>query len=137
MTDWQNDPMRGYCWLQAAAYKIQVRDAFGNWLPSFSAVYAANWPRLVGLACNSPVMVAELKVLRKKPTKVGEMSGYPYSATGFPANLQVGLAAATDSGLPKSNDAWTVFGSRSVKPKGRRAYNNYPNFAVIPRSLPR
>ena len=82
-------------------------------------------------------MVAELKKLRKKPTKVGEMSGYPYSSTGFPANFQIGLAAAAESGLSKSHDAWTVFGSRSVKPRGRHAYNNYPNFAVIPRSLPR
>jgi len=24
-----------------------------------------------------------------------------------------------------------------VKPKGKHAYNNYPNFAILPRSVPR
>jgi hypothetical protein len=136
MTDWQRDPTHGFCWLQAAAYNIQVKDASGNWLPSYTAVYAANWPELVGLACNSSAMIKKLQKLRKKPTQAGEMSGYPYSATGYPANLQIGLAAAVDGGLPKARDAWHLFESRSVKPNGRHAYNNYPNFAVLPRSIP-
>ncbi|WP_449423401.1 hypothetical protein, partial [Rhodanobacter lindaniclasticus] len=29
---------------------------------------------------------------------------------------------------------WSLFDSRSVKPTGTNAYNNYPNFAVVPRS---
>lgn len=81
-------------------------------------------------------MIKKLKKLRKKPTQAGEMSGYPYSATGYPANFQIGLAAAVDGGLPKARDAWDLFESRSVKPNGRHAYNNYPNFAVLPRSIP-
>jgi len=127
MTDWLQDPTRGFCWLQAAAYKIQVKDASGNWLPSFSAVYAATWPQLVGLACNSPAM---LDVIGRK---AGEMSGYPYSSTGFPANFQIGLAAAADSGLANAQTAWSVFDSRSVKPSGSKSYNNDPNFAILPR----
>ncbi len=137
MTDWQGNPTKGYCWLQAAAYKIQVKDASGNWLPSYTAVYAANWPELVGLACNSAEMINKLQKLRKKSTRAGEMSGYPYSATGYAANFQIGLSAAVDGGLPEAQDAWSVFDSRSVKPIGEHAYNNYPNFAVIPHSLPR
>ena len=137
MTDWQSNPTQGFCWLEAAAYNIQVKDASGNWLPSYTAVYATNWPSLAGLACNSPAMINELRKLRKKATQAGEMSGYPYAATGFPSNFQIGLAAAADSGLPKAHDAWKIFESRSVKPKPPRAYNNYPNFAVLPRSLPR
>jgi hypothetical protein len=137
MTDWQSNPTQGFCWLEAAAYNIQVKDASGNWLSSYTAVYATNWPSLVGLACNSPAMINELRKLRKKATQAGEMSGYPYAATGFPSNFQIGLAAAADSGLPKAHDAWKIFESRSVKPKPPRAYNNYPNFAVLPRSLPR
>jgi len=135
MTDWQNDPAHGYCWLAASAYSIQVKDASANWLPSYTAVYATNWPALVGLACNSPAMVGELGKLRKRPTQAGEMSGYPNSATGFPANFQIGVASAADSGLPKAHDAWKLFDSRSVKPKAPHAYNNYPNFAVLPRSV--
>lgn len=135
MTDWQRHPARGYCWLEASAYKIQVKDASGNWLPSYSAVYQATFPTLVGLKCNSPAMVAAMGKLRKKPWKAGKMSGYPYSSTGFPANFQIGLAAAADSGLPNAHEAWTIFDSRSVKPSGHTAYNNDPNFAILPRSV--
>jgi len=136
MTDWQNNPTEGYCWLEASAYKIQVKDASGNWLPTYSAVYATTFPTLTGLKCNSPAMVAEAGRLTKKPRRASEMSGYPYSATGFPANFQIGVAAAADSGLPNALAAWRLFDSRSVKPSGSTAYNNYPNFAVMPRSVP-
>jgi len=135
MTDWQDDLAHGYCWLEASAYSIQVKDDSGNWLPSYTAVYAANWPDLVGLACNSPEMIKELGKLRKKRTQAGEMAGYPYSATGFPANFQIGVAAAADSNVPKAHEAWSLFQSRSVKPKVPHAYDNYPNFAVLPRSV--
>jgi hypothetical protein len=64
------------------------------------------------------------------------MHGYPQSATGYPANLQIGLAAAADSAVPNAYAAWNLFESRSVKPTGRTGYNNYPNFAVLPRSAP-
>jgi len=136
MIDWQNDPAKGYCWLQASAYKIQVKDAAGNWLPSYSAVYAATFPALVGLACNSMPMLTALHQVRKKPVRAGEMSGYPYAATGFPANFQIGIAAAADSGLPKAHEAWQLFESRSIKPTPPHSYDDYPNFAVLPRSVP-
>ncbi|HET7662498.1 MAG TPA: hypothetical protein VFK31_02570 [Rhodanobacteraceae bacterium] len=135
MTDWQDDPTHGYCWLEASAYNIQVKDASGNWLPSYTAVYAATVPTLVGLACNSPEMVAALGKLTKNPWQIGRMAGYPDSATGFPANFQIGLAAAADSGLPKAKAAWRIFQSRSVKPEPPHAYNNFPNFAVLPRTV--
>ena len=134
MTDWQNNPSEGYCWLEASAYSIQVKDASKNWLPNYSAVYAATFPTLAGLECNSPAMVAQAGRLRKKPWRAGEMSGYPYSSTGFPANFQIGVAAATDSGLPNAKAAWAIFQSRSVKPTKPAAYNNDPNFAILPRS---
>lgn len=135
MTDWQSNPTHGYCWLHASAYVAQVKDTSGNWLPNYTAVYAATFPTLVGLACNSPAMVAATSTLRKKAWKIGEMYGYPYSATGFPSNLQVGLASAADSGLPNAKAAWELFESRSVKPTRPDGYDNYPNFAVLPRSL--
>ncbi|WEN15365.1 hypothetical protein PY254_01405 [Rhodanobacter sp. AS-Z3] len=134
MTDWQHTS-GGYCWLQASSYNIQVKDAGGNWLPSYSAVYAASFPTLSGLTCNSPPMLGELEKLRKRPAKSGEMSGYAYSNTGFPANFQIGVATAADSGLPNAHAAWALFDSRSVKPLGSDAYNNYPNFALLPRSV--
>ncbi len=133
MTDWQTHPARGYCWLEASAYSIQVKDSAGNWLPNYTAVYAANFPSLVGLTCNSPAMVAAMGKLAKQPWQPGKMRGYPTSATGFPANFQIGIAAAADSDLPNAKAAWHIFKDRSVKPSGSTAYNNFPNFAVLPR----
>jgi len=135
MTDWQNNPTHGYCWLEASAYSIQVKDAAGNWLPSYTAVYAATFPTLVGLQCNSPAMVQAMGLLKNQPWQPGEMSGYPNSATGFPANFQIGVAAAADSGLPNAATAWSIFDTRSVKPSGSVSYNNFPNFALLPRSV--
>ena len=136
MTDWQANPTHGYCWLEGSAYTLVVTDATGkNYLPSYSAVYAATFPSLVGLACNSPAMVTAMGMLEKQPWQAGKMHGYAYSATGYPANLQIGLAAAADSAVPNAHEAWSLFESRSVKPNGTTAYNNYPNFAVIPRSV--
>ncbi|MEO7104732.1 MAG: hypothetical protein ABIZ09_00015, partial [Rhodoferax sp.] len=135
MTDWKTHSAQGYCWLQASAYNVQVKDSLGNWLPSYTAVYAATSPTLPPYACNSLAMLEELAKVRKQPVQAGEMSGYAYSATGFPANFQIGVAAAADSGLPNAQGAWTLFDSRSVKPSGNDAYNDFPNFAVVPRSV--
>ncbi|UJJ57577.1 hypothetical protein [Rhodanobacter denitrificans] len=137
MTDWQANPTQGYCWLEASAYTLVVTDPTGKtYLPSHSAIYAATFPSLVGLACNSPAMVTAMGTLEKQPWQAGKMHGYPNSATGYPANLQTGLAAAADSAVPKAHEAWNLFESRSVKPSGTTAYNNYPNFAVMPRLVP-
>lgn len=137
MTGWQSDPTHGFCWLEASGYIFVVKDANGNWLPDYKAVYAATFPNLVGLECNSPAMVAAMSKQEKQPWKAGQMSGYAHSPTGFPANLQIGLAAATDSGLPRALEAWRIFESRSVRPEPPQyGYNNYPNFAILPRSTP-
>jgi hypothetical protein len=134
MTDWQTNPTQGYCWLEASGSKIQVKDSAGNWLPSYTAVYGATFPTLAGLACNSPAMVEAMGKLEGDQWQAGEMHAYPYSATGYPSNLQIGLATAANIGLPNAQEAWAIFDSRSVKPSGDKAYNNYPNFALLPRS---
>ena len=136
MTDWITNPAQGFCWLMASSYSLQVKDFSGNWLPDFTAVYAATFPSLLGHTCNSPSMIAALAGFKSRPWQVGEMPGYPDSATGYPANLQIGLAAAADSGLPNAQTAWNLFASRSIKPSGDTAYDNYPNFALLPRYLP-
>ena len=71
-------------------------------------------------------------VLSRKPNRnysPGEMVGFAQSPTGFPSNLQIGLAMAAGSGITKATEAWRVFDERSVKPN----YDDYPNFAVVPR----
>src|SRR5699024_3943608 len=100
MTDWEDDPATGYCWLNASVYELQVEDAEHNRLPSFTAMRAATFPTLEGLECNSAAFVAVMADLTGKPWQPGKMSGYPYSATGFPANFQIGIATAADTGLP-------------------------------------
>src|SRR6185437_3384252 len=116
MTDWQNNPTRGFCWLEASGAKLQAKDAQGNPFTTYTQMYDATFPTLAGLACDSPEMVAALAKLEGKEWQIGEMFGYAYSATGYPANVQIGLAAAVDSGLPHAADAWSIFESRSVKP---------------------
>ncbi|MGH8282651.1 MAG: hypothetical protein ACRESE_02245 [Gammaproteobacteria bacterium] len=132
MTDWLSNPSQGYCWLEASAYNVVVRDSSGNFLSSMTAVYGASFPSLVGLSCNSPAMVAAIAQQQNQPWQAGEMVGYPSSTTGFPANLQVGIAAAADSSLPNAQAAWQTFQGRSVQPN----YSDGPQFAVLPRYLP-
>lgn len=134
MTDWISNPTHGYCWLLASTYVVQVKNSTGDWLPDYTSVYAATFPRLVGLRCNSPAMVETLISLEKRPRKLSDMSGHSDYPTGFPSNSQIGLAIAADTGLPHAREAWSIFESRSVKPVAPHGYNDYPNFAVLPRN---
>ena len=132
MTDWENNQAGGYCWLLASTYVLQVKTATGAFLPSFTSLYQTNFPSLYGLACNSSAMVSALGTLEGGTYQAGEMVGYPNSPTGFPANFQIGLAAAADSNYPNAQQAWQIFQGRSVQPN----YSDDPNFAVLPRYLP-
>ncbi|MGN8199932.1 hypothetical protein ACS8Y6_14710 [Salinisphaera sp. RV14] len=129
MTSATNGSTGGFCWLEASGYKFQVRDSSGSpEYSSLSEVYKATYPTLAGLQCNSQQMVNAMSS-STHTYKIGEMDGYSSSPTGFPSNLQIALAAAANSSIAKSADAWTVFSNRSVKPD----YSNYANFAVVPR----
>jgi len=136
MTDWTNNPTLGYCWLLASTYSFQIMDSNGAMLPNFTSLYQTNFPTLVGLSCNTQPMLNALDNLTGGTFQIGEMEGYPDSATGFPSNLQIGLAMAADTNLPNAQQAWQIFQSRSVQPSGSTSYNDYPNFAVLPRYLP-
>ena len=136
MTDWMANGPQGYCWLEASAYSPQVLDSSGKWLPTLSAVYQANFPTLYGLTCNSAQMIAAISTLEGQPWQAGEMPGYPNSTTGFPSNLQIGLAMAAQSNDANAQTAWNIFQGRSVQPTPPNGYNDNPNFAVLPRFLP-
>lgn len=136
MTNWINNPTQGYCWLEASAYALQAKDASGAYIGTFPALYQANFPSLYGLSCNSSSMISALGSLQNKTWQSGEMVGYPYSPTGYPANLQIGLAMAAQSSDPDAQTAWKTFQGRSVQPTPPQGYNDYPNFAVLPRYLP-
>ncbi|HET7315394.1 hypothetical protein [Salinisphaera sp.] len=126
MTGWIGKPDSGFCWLEASTYTLQLRDSRNSPIYSdMSEVYQANFPRLVGLDCNSPSMVRRIG-----SDKLGEMVGFPSSPAGFPANFQIGLAMAVESGADQAGKAWQLFENRQSQPD----YSNYPNFAVVPRN---
>ena len=115
----------GACWIDAGIYSMTVRsstttDIFPSIKEAYTASHTADFNQL---ACNSPEMATALKL------KVGEMAGYAYSETGYPANLQPALAYSADVGGADGVRAWGVFAARTVKPDYRRS----PQFAIIPR----
>lgn len=113
------------CWITGAAYSLKVRDSATS--PFYASMgqawHATNPATLAALPCASADMAAALKL------KVGEMTGYSYSNTGFPSNMQPALAYAADAGGADGAAAWAIFAARSVKPDYRRG----PQFAVLPR----
>ena len=129
MIDWQSRPNVGYCYVMASGYKLQIRPAqSASQFNSLDEAYQASFPHQAGLDCGSQQMANSLsdRAHRYLP---GEMSGYAQSATGFPANLQIGLAMAAESGADDGAAAWQIFAGRTRKPN----YGDYPNFAVVPR----
>lgn len=130
MTNWLDESDTGYCWLVASDYKLQIRPSRDAPVyRTLNEAYKNTFPTLYGLDCNSQEYVNQLAAQDNTRYQRGQMSGYADSSTGFPANLQIGLAVAADSGLPNARKAWQIFDSRSVKPN----YASYPNFAVEPR----
>lgn len=115
----------GYCWIEAAAYKMQVRDSEAAPLyDSIGKVYRANHtPEFATLPCASPEMAAALKL------KPGEMNGTAHSSSGQPAILQPALAYAAGVAGEPGRKAWERFMARNVKPD----YSLAPQFAIVPR----
>ena len=113
------------CWITGASYTLKVRDsASAPFYTSLGQAWqASNPPTLTELPCASAAMASALKL------KVGEMTGYSYSNTGFPSNMQPALAYAADAGGAAGASAWATFAARSVKPD----YHRGPQFAVLPR----
>jgi hypothetical protein len=121
-----------YCWIVASAYELRVRETKDSpFYDSLGTVYAKTYPQLQGLACGGGEMAAELSALRQGNYQYAPnvMIGYPKSPLGYPANFQIGLAAAANSDVPNAAKSWEIFENRSAKPN----YSTAPQFAVIPR----
>lgn len=119
-----------FCWVVASAYELQVKGmTTGPIYPSLKNVYDSTFPKLRGVRCNSAAMARLLSEPRGYHYSTSVMIGYPQSPTGFPANFQIGLAAAADSGVPGARTAWARFESSRIKPN----YAESPQFAVVPR----
>ena len=104
---------------------MNIRDADGSpfYTSMAEAVAASQSEGFRSLACGSAEMAAFLKL------KVGEMTGYSSSVTGYPSNMQPALAYAVDARLPNAAAGWSRFMSRTVKPN----YSISPQFAIVPR----
>lgn len=122
----------GFCWEMASAYTLKVRDTRNSPIyRTLDEVYRTSFTDLASIPCDDHEAInAAIKQRGRRnfhfPPKT--MVGYPYAATGFPANFQIGLAASVVSGLPGAELAWRTFASRATKPD----YGNKPQFAVIP-----
>jgi len=116
---------KGACWITGAIYTLKVRDsATAPFYTSIGQAYKASQTDAFSqLPCGSADMAQSLKL------KVGEMSGYAGSTTGFPANMQPALAYGADAGGEHGALAWDAFQARSVKPD----YGASPQFAIVPR----
>lgn len=122
-----------YCWQLASAYKIRVRDKRKSpFYKSLGEVYRKSFPKLENVRCGSQAMAKAITSKRGHDFNypVDSMIGYPYSPVGFPANFQVGMAAAADSNVPGADKAWKRFANRAVQPD----YSDEPQFAVLPRT---
>ncbi len=117
--------MTQMCWIDASLYSMNIRDSetSPNYTTMEQVVAASQSEGFRALACNSSAMASFLKL------KVGEMTGYSSSISGYPSNMQPALAYAVDAGLPNGAAAWTTFMGRSVKPN----YGLSPQFAIVPR----
>jgi hypothetical protein len=115
-----------FCWIQAGVYNLHVRATSTSPIyTSLAPAYNATLPlSFTSLACGSSAMASLLGL------KVGEMTGYSSSETGYPSNLQPALAYSVDSGVAGASAAWSKFMARSVKPN----YGKGPQFAIVPRT---
>ena len=138
-----------YCFVDGAVYSLNVRaSATAPYFATFAEAYQATMRTSTGgvmvnskgLAyldqpCGSQAQadwrsqVDKDSNVWRQPWMAGEMTGYAYSQTGYPANMQPALAVAATSGIPNAAQAWTVFMNRAVKP----AYGEQPQFAIVPR----
>ena len=117
----------GACWVNGAIYALTVREsANAPFYTSMEQAYKASLPpEVTAQPCGSGGMAQALKI------KPGEMTGYSYSPTGYPSNMQPALAYAHDAGGEAGREAWKRFMARSVKPD----YGSAPQFAIVPRKL--
>jgi hypothetical protein len=126
----------GFCWIDAAMYSMQVRDAYeAPFYDTFDKTYrvSTNAAIMVAGPCNSQARLDYINSIRPMPSNpllLNEMQGYSYSPMGYPSNMQPALAYAVDNGFPGAAEAWTKFSGRAVQPN----YGVSPQFAIVPRN---
>ncbi len=116
-----------FCWVFAVNYSVGVRPAKD--LPTFSTyreVYEANiLPGIRALGCGTAAMAEAIG----KPE--GAFNDFLSSPTSYQANQQPAVAMMVSLGEAGGVEAWKLVSTRTGKP----TYDNYPNFAVVPRAM--
>ncbi len=126
-----------FCWNVASAYTLQVQTR-SNSTPAndiyktMKQVYDVNFPKMQGIPCSSFQLAQAQSVGSSYKYGPAEMTGYPYSSTGFPANFQIGIAGAAESGISNAVTAWRIFENRKDHAVD---YYSSPQFAVVPRGV--
>ena len=91
---------------------------------SYAEVYEANVPEEVrDLGCASVAMAEAIG----KP--VGAFNDFMHSPTSYQANQQPAVAMMATMKVPGGTEAWKLISTRTGRPK----FDDYPNFAVVPR----
>jgi hypothetical protein len=118
-----------YCWIFGAIYSFNIKDTNGVYYTNWDQLYHANLAdSITSTQCGSDAMAKALAP--DYPTiKAGEMTGYSYSNSGYPSNMQPALAFSVNSGIPNSSKAWSIFMARTILPD----YQNGAQFAIVPR----
>lgn len=117
---------QGSCWIDGAMYSLIIRDTPES--PIYTTIEQAavktHTATFTSLPCASQGMATFLNL------RVGEMTGYSDTVTGYPSNMQPALAYAAQVGGSAGAQAWSLFTSRTVKPD----YGLGPQFAIVPRT---
>lgn len=152
----------GYCFVNAAPYQIQLKNTSTSSLYStYSEIWDASFRNFVQLdptkstyglsygsqvndyGCNSPQVGTWLTQWTGSTIGAGQLSGNSNAPEGYPAQLQIALAAAVDAGIPNAGAAWSIWTS---SPKGTAtSWPDYsgissqfqpaePQFAIVPRN---
>jgi hypothetical protein len=126
----------GFCYVYGSAYTLKARDARGKPLyDTFKEMYRASVsPKVAKMQCASEEMAANIRKGRARigdhfPYHAGDMWGYPTSPVGYPAKLQMALAAAVDSGIDGAAQAWSKYTALKHKPD----FIDQAEFDVVPR----
>lgn len=113
----------GYCWIQAPAYSLKIRDAAtGPDYTSIAQVYQTNFPSaFTSLACASAEMAAYLQL------RVGDMTGY-VTGESSQSIMRPALAYAVGANT-NAKKAWDLYAKRPYQPD----YSVEPQYAILPR----
>ncbi|CAH9019743.1 hypothetical protein [Candidatus Nitrosacidococcus sp. I8] len=138
----------GYCWIVASADRVSAKDGSDNWLATIADMFNISFPDAIGKTCPSADMSQALgnnwAVLHGGPdtldaSKPARMFASYGTAGDYPDYMQIGLAAAIDSGSSEATNygstAWANYKSEYYNAQRESAHNDWPVWAVIPRSL--